>query len=116
MDIGKKLRTIRLERNMTLEQVGKVVGVSRQTIQRYEIGEIQAIPYDKVLLLAKALNCSPVEFFFDGNSDSEMKSKTGALVVDINHSPYRPYIEKYMALSNENKEIINLMIDKLSDK
>ena len=43
----------------TLENVATIVGVSRQTIQRYETGEIKRIDTFTVEKLAKALECSP---------------------------------------------------------
>ena len=59
MKINEKIRSLRKQRDMTLDDVGKLVGVSRQTIQRYESGVISNIPYDNILLLAKAFNVHP---------------------------------------------------------
>jgi len=44
---------------MTLEEVAKVVGVTRATIQKYENGIISNIPSDKIELLALALKTTP---------------------------------------------------------
>lgn len=49
----------RQEVHMTLEEVAKIVGVSRQTIQRYESGIIASIPSDKIEKLAIALRTTP---------------------------------------------------------
>lgn len=57
--IGYRLKLARTINNMTLEEVAKIVGVSRQTIQRYESGVISNIPSDKIELLAKALKTTP---------------------------------------------------------
>lgn len=57
--IGDRLKTARTKRRMTLEEVANIVGVSRQTICRYEIGTIGNIPSDKIEALAKALRVSP---------------------------------------------------------
>ena len=53
------LRAARLRARMTLDDVAQKVGVSRQTIQRYESGVIQNIPSDNIEKMAKALNVSP---------------------------------------------------------
>ena len=45
--------------DMTLEDVAKDVGVSRQTLSRYETGVIGNIPSDKIELLAKSLRTTP---------------------------------------------------------
>lgn len=53
------LKRARLLADMTLDDVAQKVGVSRQTIQRYESGVIQNIPSDNIEKIAKALNVSP---------------------------------------------------------
>ncbi len=57
--IGGRIRLARKKRDMTLEEVAKIVNVSRQTIQRYETGVIENIPSDKIELLSAALNTTP---------------------------------------------------------
>lgn len=59
MNLGERIKLKRTENNLTLEDVGKVVGTSRATIQRYENGIINNIPSDKIELLAKALKTTP---------------------------------------------------------
>ena len=59
MKINEKIRSLRKQKDMTLEDVAKRVGVSRQTIQRYESGVISNIPYDNIMLLAKVFNVHP---------------------------------------------------------
>ena len=51
--IGKRMRLARINKQKTLEDIAKAVGVSRQTIQRYESGVIGNIPYDKIEGIAK---------------------------------------------------------------
>lgn len=59
MNIGERIKLRRLERGMTLEDVAKVVKVTRGTIQKYENSLISTIPYDKIILLSDALMVSP---------------------------------------------------------
>lgn len=59
MGIGEKIKLRRAELGMTLEDVAKVVGTTRATIQKYENGIISNIPLEKVELLAVALRTSP---------------------------------------------------------
>ena len=55
MEVNEIIRKLRTEHGMTMEELGKKVSVSKQTIQRYETGQIPNIPYDKIELLANAL-------------------------------------------------------------
>lgn len=59
MAIGKIIKERRLELGLTLEQVAQMVGTSKQTIHRYEVGIISNIPSDKIEALAKALQTTP---------------------------------------------------------
>lgn len=59
MAIGDNIKKCRLARDMTLEDVAKMVGISRQTMSRYENGIIGNIPSDKIERMAKAMRVSP---------------------------------------------------------
>ena len=55
MDLKKR----RQELNMTLEEVGNIVGVGKSTVRKWETGDIANMKIDKVTLLAKALKTTP---------------------------------------------------------
>ena len=59
MSLSENIKAYRVSQDMTLEDVAKVVGVTRGTIQKYENGIISNIPSDKIELLAKALHTTP---------------------------------------------------------
>ncbi|WP_289102164.1 helix-turn-helix domain-containing protein [uncultured Fusobacterium sp.] len=56
---GEKLKKRRLELNLTLEEVGNIVGVAKSTVRKWETGAIENMKSDKISLLAKALQVSP---------------------------------------------------------
>ena len=60
MDIGTIIRNRRLELNLTLEEIGNAVGVSKSTVQKWENGFISNMKRDKISALAKILNINPV--------------------------------------------------------
>ncbi|WP_292017751.1 MULTISPECIES: helix-turn-helix domain-containing protein [unclassified Megasphaera] len=57
--LNRNIKKARLQQNMTLDDVAKIVGVSKQTIQRYESGVIGNIPSDKIEKIAIALHTTP---------------------------------------------------------
>ena len=59
MNIGDRIKAKRDELGFTLEEVARFVGVSRQTIQKYESGVIANIPSDKIESLAFILCTTP---------------------------------------------------------
>lgn len=59
MGLKENIKSKREELHLTLEDVAKIAGTSRQTIQRYESGTISNVPSDKIELIAKALHTTP---------------------------------------------------------
>lgn len=59
MKIGERIKQKRREKKLTLEQVGSQIGVSKQTVQRYESGQIENIPLSRLSELAKVLGTTP---------------------------------------------------------
>ena len=51
----------RKELNLTLEQIGDYVGVSKSTVKKWESGFIDNMKRDKIALLAEILKVSPLE-------------------------------------------------------
>lgn len=63
MSIGKRIKSAREQKNMTLDEVAKLCNTTKQTIFKYENEIVTNIPYDKIVLLAKALGVSPSYLF-----------------------------------------------------
>lgn len=61
--IAKNLRIARYLREMTLKDIGEILDVSGQQVQKYETGK-SAISIDSLVKLAKALDL-PISFFFE---------------------------------------------------
>lgn len=59
MSIGIRMREKRKALEVSQEYIAGKVGVSKQTIQRYESGEISNIPSDKLEKIASALKTTP---------------------------------------------------------
>jgi len=74
MTVGERIKRRRKELNLTLEDLSKKASVSRQTIFRYENGEIKNIPSDKIELIAKALETSPSVLMGWENQDPPAKN------------------------------------------
>lgn len=63
MSVGLRIKLAREQRNMTLEEVAKLCETTKQTIYKYENEIVTNIPYDKIVLLSKALDVSPSYLF-----------------------------------------------------
>ena len=63
MTIGQRIKTVRERKDMTLDEVAKLCHTTKQTIFKYENEIVTNIPYDKIVLLSKALDVSPSYLF-----------------------------------------------------
>lgn len=68
----KELKLLRKINNLTLDDVGKKMGVSKATVQRYESGEID-LPYDRISQLAEIYNVHPGYLFPDNSGKRQNK-------------------------------------------
>ena len=59
----------RQELGLTLEDVGKAVGVGKSTVRKWESGQIKAMKRDKISALAAVLHLSPVYFIFGDDEE-----------------------------------------------
>lgn len=81
MNIGNLLKRKRQELNLTLEEVGNIVGVGKSTVRKWENGMIENMGRDKISLLAKALNISPLVLL---DMDEDIYKSAG---IDIMYAP-----------------------------
>ncbi len=73
--VGRKVRESRAAKSMSQEQLGKILGVSFQQVQKYEKGT-NRIGSSRLWDIASALE-TPITYFFDGlDSEAEANAKT----------------------------------------
>lgn len=73
MEIKDLLKARRLEKNLTLDEVAHMVGVSAPTISRRESGDIANMRRDKIVKLAQALDMPPAVIMGYENVMAEFK-------------------------------------------
>ena len=57
--MAQRIKALRQEKGLTLEQVAEVVGVGRSTVRKWETGMIANMRRDKIASLADALGTTP---------------------------------------------------------
>lgn len=57
--MAQRIKNLRIEKGLTLEQVASVVGVGKSTVRKWETGMIANMKRDKIASLAKALGTTP---------------------------------------------------------
>lgn len=76
MNMINILKEKRLEKGMTLEEVGNLVGVGKSTVRKWENGMIENMGRDKIIKLSNALSISPLAILGidEPNQESNLKS------------------------------------------
>lgn len=63
MSIGQRIKQARDRLDMTQDELARLCKTTKQTIYKYENEVVTNIPYEKIVLLSKALNVSPSYLF-----------------------------------------------------
>ncbi|MCL2053683.1 MAG: XRE family transcriptional regulator [Oscillospiraceae bacterium] len=70
MTVGEMIKNRRTALGMTLEEVGHNVGVTKNTVRKWETGLISNMKRDKIAKLAAILELDPTDFISDKVSES----------------------------------------------
>jgi transcriptional regulator with XRE-family HTH domain len=97
MTKGQRIKSQRESLGISQTDLAKSIGVSKQTLYKYEHDIVTNIPSDVVERLSRALQCSPA--FIMGWSDALR---------------FEAYNEKFMQLSEKHKESVMQYIDFIS--
>lgn len=109
MEIGQKIKKARLERGLTQQELGDIVGVQKSAIAKYENGRVVNIKRSTLQKIAKALNIRPSELVFNESprdaADLHVRIITDFELMDS--------IKDYYLLSEENKKMVRDLIRSL---
>ena len=59
MDVGQRIKSLREEKGMTLEELGNKVGVGKSTVRKWETGIIANMRRDKLQKIAECARNQP---------------------------------------------------------
>lgn len=109
MEIGEKIKKARLERGLTQQELGDIVGVQKSAIAKYENGRVVNIKRSTLQKIAKALNIRPSELIFDESP----KDTANLHVKIITDFELMDAIKDYYLLSEENQKMVRELIRNL---
>ena len=72
--MAQRIKALRQEKGLTLEQVADIVGVGKSTVRKWETGMIANMRRDKIADLAKALGTTPAYLMGWEEEDTKQKS------------------------------------------
>ena len=72
---GDRIHFLRTQKKLTMEELGKKIGVGKGTIKKYENGVIENIPSDKIEALAEALDSTPAYIMWWEEEEEKPKKR-----------------------------------------
>lgn len=109
MEIGQKIKKARIERGLTQQELGDIVGVQKSAIAKYENGRVVNIKRSTLQKIAKALSIRPSELIFN-ESPKEAADLHVRIITDFE---LMETIKQYYSLSEENQKIIRDTVQSL---
>ena len=106
--MAQRIKALRLEKGLTLEQIAEVVGVGRSTVRKWETGIIANMRSDKIADLAKALGTSPA--YLMGWDEEETKKENSLTGTELTEGELK-LIELFRNVPEDRRELVFQMID-----
>lgn len=111
MELGQKIKEARIQKGLTQEELGKIVGVQKSAIAKYENGRVVNIKRSTLQKLAKALDLRGSDLIIEGNP-KEAATLHARVLMD---SELMISIEQYYELSDEKKKMVRDLIRSLAE-
>lgn len=122
--IGDRIREMRMDAGMSQVEFAKHIGVSKQTLYKYENNIITNIPSDKIEAMASVLDVSPAQIMGWDNSAPEMHTDEYYIDNDarniaqflFENPEYRVLFDASRKVKKEDIEFFKNMMDHMSGK
>ncbi len=69
MKVGQYIKELRLSRDISQEELGKIVGVKRAAVQKWECGTVQNLKRTTIQKLAEYFDVNPATFVLDDTDE-----------------------------------------------
>ncbi len=104
-DMGERIRQKRIEQGLSLEELGKMLGVQKTAVSKWELGAVENIKRNTIEQMANIFKCSPAWLMgFDDKEEREpawMAAFSGAGYID-------PRVTDFLAYLNEKRDTTKL--------
>jgi transcriptional regulator with XRE-family HTH domain len=111
MELGQKIKAARLQKGLTQEELGNIVGLQKSAIAKYENGRVVNIKRSTLQKLAKALDLRGSDLIIE-NNPKEAATLHARVLTD---TELMLSIEQYYELSDEKKKMVRDLIRSLAE-
>ena len=106
-DMARKIKQLRQEQGLTLEQVANVVGVGKSTVRKWETGMIANMKRDKIAALAKALHTTPA--YLMGWEDQKKEKNPSPTIEELSEGE-KALLELFNRVPEDQQKLVLQMI------
>ena len=101
MNVGEKIKAARIKKGYTQEELGKLIGVQKSAVAKYEKGRVVNIKRSVLAKLSKVLDIPPVELVSDiEEKPKETAHELAAIFMDVE---LMEMIREYNSLDEKKK-------------
>ena len=111
MEIGQKIREARILKGLTQEELGKMIGLQKSAIAKYENGRVVNIKRSTLQKIAQALDLRGSDLIIEANP-KEAAELSAKVLLD---SELMDAIEKYYTLPAEKQKMVRELISGLAE-
>lgn len=111
MEIGEKIREARIAKGLTQEELGKLVGLQKSAIAKYENGRVVNIKRSTLQKLANALDLRGSDLVIESNP-KEAAELSAKVLLDME---LMDTIEQYYSLSTEKQKMLRDLIRSMAE-
>lgn len=117
MSVGATIKKLRLEKGMTQEELGQLLGVKKAAVQKYESGQVQNLKHDTIKKLCEVFGKNPSVFIFNEVeilNEEQLKYEVG-LIEEIQKTYGKEVIQLLESFISLDDAIKAKVIDYASD-
>ena len=113
MNIGELIKSKRIAKGYTLDDLAKIIGVTGATISRWEAGKISDMKRSRIQALSDALDIPVMTILGieEKKPDDEYQSLLKLAAYASQQKRLKAYLEKYLELTTEHQIAVQSMID-----
>ena len=111
--VGARLRVRRNDRGLSMERFGEKMGVTRQTVQSWEVGDAH-LHVAHIAKFSEILNIEP-SFFFEGMPELAGLDAESGLMSNLQLRTFARLIELWGGLTEDQRGTVRALMSSLRD-
>lgn len=115
MDIGAKIRAARLGKGITQEELGRMLGVQKSAIAKYESGRVVNIKRSTLKKISDILGIPPFELVFDMEMEKNPVELAERHIEILMDEDLNEMFEDFKKLDSAKRKIVKDLVRNLAN-